>query len=110
MVYFPPQGWERIGLNVCGLYEDDQWLEKNNSPGEWAVGFVGTTKYIFLPQSDTELIQPIKFYENDIDINEISDKKYYPIGQGNYFTKRIELSEKNACISVVDNKMYKMIF
>jgi len=44
IVYHQPTNkWVRRGLAVLGLYGKDDWIAMNDSPGEWAVGFHGTS-------------------------------------------------------------------
>mmetsp|Transcript_35526 Transcript_35526/g.79652 ORF Transcript_35526/g.79652 Transcript_35526/m.79652 type:complete len:430 (-) Transcript_35526:138-1427(-) len=44
VLYKPPVGWRRFGLNVEGKYDDgnDAWMGMDGEPGEWAVAYHGT--------------------------------------------------------------------
>ena len=51
ILYKRPNGWSKIGLNVVGKYESDDWIGVHksgkrfeNAPGEWPVAYHGTSK------------------------------------------------------------------
>ena len=41
MRYIPPVGWKGYGLNVIGIYENDNWLKNDGNFGEWCVAYLG---------------------------------------------------------------------
>jgi len=44
VLYKPPVGWRRFGLDVEGKYDngDNTWMGMDGKPGEWAVAYHGT--------------------------------------------------------------------
>ena len=96
--YQPNSNWVRVGLRVLGRYDDgnDDWLQMDGNPNEWAVGYHGSseegTKAIaqtrqFLVNGDRQK------FNSSLDMNELSDKKGEPCGNGAYFADQIEISE-----------------
>ena len=46
----PSDTWERVGLNVRCRFHDDEWIDKDGNPNEWAVAYHGVrdpTGYAF---------------------------------------------------------------
>ena len=39
--YFPPHNWKGYALKVRGIYENDNWLTYQNTPGEWWIAYHG---------------------------------------------------------------------
>jgi len=44
MSYFQPNNsWQRYGLRVLGVFEDDKWIDMDETKGGWAVAFHGSS-------------------------------------------------------------------
>ena len=93
----PSSEWVRVGLSVKGKYDNgnDDWLMMNGNPGEWAVGFHGSST----PDRNRGIASSREIRPGDrqrcsgyIDINELSDNKGKPCGTGSYFADDIETS------------------
>ena len=39
--YIPALGWKGFGFNVFDKYDNNLWIGKNNSNGEWAFAYHG---------------------------------------------------------------------
>jgi len=40
--YQPNSNWQRYGLRVLGIFEDDKWIDMDEAKGGWAVAFHGS--------------------------------------------------------------------
>ena len=95
MVYNQPSNkWVRVGLSVLGKYDNrnNDWLMMNGNPGEWAVGYHGSSLTGNKGIASERLLKPGsgQAYENDIDMNPLSTRKGKQCGKGSYFASDIE--------------------
>ncbi len=90
----PNWNWVRIGLKCAGRYDkgNNDWLEMNGNPNEWAIGFHGTSN-----EATKQVIKTRSFLkgkrhacEDDIDINEGGENFGRKCGQGIYFADDVE--------------------
>ena len=87
-----------MGLRVKGRYDngDDSWLSCTGGSGEWAVAFHGSrTVAGNIGIATSREIRPGggQWHKKDVDINELSDNKGNPCGEGSsYFADDIEIS------------------
>ena len=110
MTYYQPNSnWIRLGLRVKGRYDNgnDDWLMMNGNPREWAVAFHGSKETgtreiaqsrIFLTSGERQV------YKTDKDVNELSDQRGQPCGNGAYFGAKIQISEAYANYRPSDHK------
>ena len=94
--------WIRVGLKVIDRYEDNQWLSKDGSPGEWAVGYHGSTKEgnVEIASSREILPGPRQAFRSYTDTNKLSDNLDKPCGPGSYFADDIEISAEQYAAAI----------
>ena len=103
--YYPPDNnWVGYGLKVLEEYEDDDWIEMDGNPREWAVAYHGTKP---------KAVHPIclkngKFFstieegatgqkcENEENINPLSKDEYKICGEGAYCSPFLDYAEDYA--------------
>ena len=69
MSYILPEGWNGYGLNVIGIYENDNWLSNDGNSEEWCVAYMDIRNDYTI----SEIIN-IKDEKNQDNINENNDK------------------------------------
>ena len=112
--YDPPVGWIGIGLRAFDYYENNIWLGKNNSNGEWIVAYHGVAreqssdmvkKIIGLIYKNTFKAGPCQAHSNCLDINHPGKR----IGVGVTVTPSIKVAESYAGISEINGIKYKTV-
>ena len=112
--YDPPIGWIGIGLNVIDKYEDNKWIGKSNSKGEWCVAYHGLGNF---QSSDnikliTGLIITRQFKEGNAQMHKQCEDIYHPgqkVGSGVYCTNSINFAEKYAGKLKINGELYKTV-
>ena len=114
--YFPPLGWNGIGIKVENRYDngDNTWLGMKNIPGEWCVAYHGVGQH---QESDK-----VKYIVGEIIKNEFKvgprqkhkdcPDKFHPkqkVGEGVYCTPDIKAVEKYAGKSEINGIIYKTV-
>ena len=123
-VYIPPMGWIGYGLRVKDMYDNgnNDWLEMDNNPNEWAVAYHGIGKAH--NTSDTEKITNSIIKGGDFKngaflvgngqgCKDFDDVRHpgQKVGKGVYCTPDINVAEGYAGqSSFVNGKRYKMVF
>ena len=112
--YNPPLGWIGIGLKVLDKYEDNIWIGKNNTKGEWCVAYHGVAGR---QTSDnvkkvTGLIYKGEFkpgsgqvHQNHLDVCHPNKR----VGVGVYCTPHISIAESYSGISTINGKNYRTV-
>ena len=91
------------------MYDDgnDNWLAKNGNSDEWAVGFHGSKSS---EGNDGILtsreVRPgaRQAFQNDDDVNDLSDNRGLPCGEGSYFADDIEISAESFSVELNGRK------
>ena len=120
--YTPPIGFLGYSLNVLNKYDngDNSWIGMSNSNNEWWVAYHGAGR----GQSDNNIKNIIKniinfgfksgsgqAYQNDKNINYLSNKEYPKVGIGVYFSNEISVAESYAgIVNDLNGKQYKIAF
>ena len=112
--YFQPSSdWVRLGLRVRGRYDsgNDDWLRMDGHPGEWAVGFHGSTieGTSSICDSRNFRVGPRNMFESDSDTNKLSDQYGQPCGKGIYFASSIQIAEGYSKASVDDKQVVMQV-
>jgi len=112
--YYPPIGWTAIGLKVANLYDngDNEWLNNNNSKGEWYIGYHGV--------KTIEAIQGICYdgfrrgdgqrYKDSHNINPLNNFSYPICGEGVYFTNEINVANQYTMPITYNGNNYRIVF
>ena len=98
--YTPTHDWTGYGLKVWDQYDNknNDWIEMNGNPNEWAVAFHGTSLSAVKPicEKGGKFFSSSKegakgqVYQHSININ-IKSKKLYPkCGEGTYVSPHLE--------------------
>jgi len=101
--YTPTHDWIGYGLKVLDEYDNgnNDWIEMNNNPNEWAVAFHGTQASAAKPICE----KGGKFYsnskegainqalENEDNINKKSQNIYPKCGEGTYVSPHLDIAE-----------------
>ena len=112
-LYEPPYGWMGLGLNVFGIYEDDNWLKDISNKSEWAIAYRG-----IVSKDVNEMKDYLKnFIENkNLKIASIelkggikNKRKPKNINKGVYMTPHIKIAEKYTQSISFNNKKYKVL-
>ena len=123
-VYIPPMGWIGYGLRVKDVYDNgnNDWLEMNNNPNEWAVAYHGIGKAHNTKDTESitnKIIKGGDFKSGSFLVGSGQDRKNcddvrHPgqkVGEGVYCTPDIKVAEGYAGqSSIVNGKRYKMVF
>ena len=120
--YNPPIGFLGYSLNILNKYDngDNSWIGMSNSNKEWWVAYHGAGR----GQSDNNVKNVIKniindgfksgmgqAYQDDININQLSNKEYKKVGIGVYFSNEISVAESYAgIVKDLNDKQYKIAF
>ena len=80
-------------------------------PGEWAVGFHGSTieGTSSICDSRNFRVGPRNMFESDSDTNKLSDQYGQPCGKGIYFASNIEIAERYSRASVDDKQVVMQV-
>ena len=113
-LYDPPIGWIGLGLKVIDKYEDNKWLGKNNSKGEWCIAYHGIAN-----SQSSENVKMItgniiksQFKNGSAQMHRNCDDEYHPgkkVGNGVYFSSSIKFAEKYAGIVDIKGKKFKIV-
>lgn len=98
-VYYPPNGWMRVGVKVYGEYDNgnNNWLSYDGRAGEWSICYRGVSNV-----TDKD-----KINEDDDDIKHGNKK----VGNGTLcYHDPKEMDEKTGVISNNINDQYKLAF
>jgi hypothetical protein len=110
--YDPLIGYIGYGLNIQKLYGDtnNKWLGMDNSEGEWNIAYHGTSyKYVKSILENGFGAGNGQYYENDNNINKLSNPPFEKCGKGVYCTPKIKEAEKYAQTIKIGNFNYKLI-
>ena len=112
--YHPPIGWTGIGLKVASMYDNGNnvWLGNDNCNGEWYIGYHGV--------KSIEAIHGIcidgfrrgdgQAYENSVNINPLTNKKFPKCEEGVYFTNEIKEAKKYTKLIKYNGNKYRIVF
>ena len=112
--YYPPYGWIGIGLKVEDKYDNNTWIQMNNSEGEWCVAYhgVGNNNISNEVKKITGMIYKTKYIPGINQIHEQCVDIFHPgniVGAGVYCTPKIESAEGYAGISEINGIKYKTV-
>ena len=118
--YIPPFGWKAFGLKVLNLFDNgnNDWLEKNNNPNEWAVAYHGIGRLSPEPEVITNIIINGGFKPGSCQVLANYEDDNHPgckIGIGVYCTPDINYTDKIInCVgkskTEINGKKFKMVF
>ena len=98
-----PNGWIAVGLKVINLYDNgnNDWLGRDNSPGEWYIAYHGTKTMDSVRGIVNEGFKrgDGQFYETSPNIHPLTKKKYPYCMKGVYLTPDID-EAKNYTIPI----------
>ena len=114
--YYPPLGWNGIGLKVEDRYDngDNTWLGAKNVPGEWCVAYHGVGNR---QESDKVKNMIGEIINNEFKAGSGQKHKNCPddfhpekkVGEGVYCTPLITVAEKYAGKSNINGITYKTV-
>ena len=113
--YYPPIGWIGIGLKVLDKFDhDNNWIGKNNIPGEWCVAYhgVGYGQSSYNVKFITRLICKQGFNPGKGQAYCNYPDKYHEgklVGTGVYCIPKPENAEAYAGVSEYNGKRYKTV-
>ena len=100
--YFPPYGWIGIALKIKNKYDlnDDIWLGKKNTYGEWPVAYHGIGKGKIFEKVLNIINDNLReghgqLYNSQLNIEKSKDE-FPQCGRGVYFSPNIEEAQKYA--------------
>jgi len=109
--YYQPKGWKRFGLNVTGIFEDDEWLAMDGNSKEWACAFHGTKSQYILPIMKNNIKTGVaNIYAGKRNSNFKSQGRYPTTTNGVYFGKNIGISESYASTFNVNGHQFRIAF
>ena len=123
-VYIPPTGWIGYGLRVKDVYDNrnNDWLEMNNNPNEWAVAYYGIGRASNTKDTESitnKIIKGGDYKSGSFLVGKGQSCKNYDdvrhpgqkVGEGVYCTPNIKVAEDYAGqSSIVNGRRYKMVF
>ena len=114
--YFPPIGWNGIGLKVLDKYDgsDNTWIEMFNLTGEWCVAYHGVARFekSSKVKEITGNIYKTSFKPGQCQAHEDCDDVFHPgkkVGIGVYCTPKIETAEGYSGISIINGVKYNTV-
>ena len=113
--YVPPIGWKGFGLNVYDKYDDgnNDWIEYNNNPNEWAIAYHGVGRWSNTPQDITGTIAKEGFKAGENQAYNEDDDMYHPgkkVGNGVYCSPSPDVMDKYAGTATINGKRLKLGF
>ena len=100
-IYYPPNGWIRVGVRVYGAYDkgNNDWLSYDGRKGEWCICYRGVSNI-----SDKDEMNK---YKDEKDIKH----KHQEVGNGTLcYHNPKEMEEKTEIIMNNENEFYKLAF
>ena len=112
--YYPPYGYNGIGLKVKGKYEKNDWFLNKTKTSKWAIAYLSLFQENNLGKSSTEIKEKIfdlcfKNEEPKKPEKKIDPKDSNQIEKGIYLNYKIENAEKEAGLIEVNGKKYKIL-
>ena len=106
-IYDPPYGFTAIGINVIGIYENDEWLTDKSRYSKWANAYHPIFEEYSIRNIIEEGIKPGKSQEffGKKDIRHPERK----IPKGIYLYPKIKTAEDKAKTIFFNNKKYKFV-
>ena len=113
--YIPPIGWKGFGLNVYDKYDDgnNDWIEYNNNPNEWAIAYHGIGRWSNTPQDITGTIAKEGFKAGENQAYNEDDDMYHPgkkVGNGVYCSPSPDVMNEYAGTAKINGKSFKLGF
>ena len=112
--YYPPYGYNGIGLKVKGKYEKNDWFLNKTKTSKWAIAYLSLFQENNLGKSSTEIKEKIfdlcfKNEEPKKPEKKIDPKDSNQIEKGIHLNYKIENAEKEAGLIEVNGKKYKIL-
>lgn len=113
-LYDPPLGWIGFGIKCKNKYENDIWIGKNNSIGEWSVAYHGVAR---MEKSDNvkKIIGCIikdRLKPGKCQAHCNCEDQFHPgkkVGVGVYCSSKINYAEMYSGISEINGILYKTV-
>ena len=119
MAYYPPKGWQGIGLKVSQMYDKgkDEWLAMDGNPNEWAVAYHGLSApkvagpiANWQAKKGSVTQEGLKGGGRQLYSNEIDTRNGGICGVGVYCGNHVEVAEAYAEKVTVNDNKYQIVF